>query len=168
MLKILKVTSLQCFYNVSKKKLGMELIFCMQINIKVSTSWHDSFWQKWPDISKVPKIRKECHNCFCVAKYSDVLWVSGHVLCYLLYNFLWYNFEKLKLVSAIFYQFFIFSPNASPSKTEKCFLFHLKSSFCSQDIQIFVFSSSPLFFPVSHRIRGWFNRNLKVYDVSII
>ena len=106
---------LQCL----KKKLGMELIFCMQINIKVSTSWHDSFWQKWPDISKVPKIRKECHNCFCVAKYSDVLWVSGHVLCYLLYNFLWYNFEKLKLVSAIFYQFFIFSPNDSPLKTMK-------------------------------------------------
>ena len=53
-------------------------------------------------------------------------------------------FFALKLVSAIFYQFFIFSPNDSPSKTEKCFLFHLKSSFHSRDIQTFVFS--PLLF----------------------
>ena len=44
----------------------------------------------------------------------------------------------LKLVSTIFYQIFIFSPNYSSSKTMKCFLFHLKSSFRSQDIQIFV------------------------------
>ena len=29
----------------------------------------------------------------------------------------------LKLVSAIFYQFFIFSPNDGPSKTEKFFYF---------------------------------------------
>ena len=44
----------------------------------------------------------------------------------------------LKLVSTIFYQIFIFPSNDSPSKTEKCFLFHLKSSFRSQDSQIFV------------------------------
>ena len=41
----------------------------------------------------------------------------------------------LKLVSAIFYQIFILSSNDSPLKTEKCFLFHLKSSFRSRDIQ---------------------------------
>ena len=51
--------------------------------------------------------------------------------------------NTLKLVSAIFYQIFIFSPNDSPSKTEKCFLFHLKSSFRSRDIQIFVIFSHP-------------------------
>ena len=40
--------------------------------------------------------------------------------------------RTLKLVSAIFYQIFIFSPNDTPSKDyEKCFLFHLKSSFRS-------------------------------------
>ena len=38
----------------------------------------------------------------------------------------------------MFYQFFIFSPNDIPSKTEKYFLFHIKSSFRSQDIQIFI------------------------------
>ena len=41
----------------------------------------------------------------------------------------------LKLVSAIFYQIFIFF---TFKNYEKCFLFHLKSSFRSRDIQIFV------------------------------
>ena len=46
---------------------------------------------------------------------------------------------KLKLVSAIFYEIFIFSPNDIPSKTvEKYFLFHLKSTLHSQDIHMFV------------------------------
>ena len=36
-----------------------------------------------------------------------------------------------------------------------------KGSFYSQDIQIFVFASSPLFLPVSYCLRGLF----KVYDV---
>ena len=50
----------------------------------------------------------------------------------------------LKLVSAIFYQIFILSPNNSPSKTvQNVFLFHLKSSFRSLDIQIFVIFPLP-------------------------
>ena len=49
---------------------------------------------------------------------------------------------------------------------EKCFLFHLKSSFRSRDIQIFLFSSSPLFLPVDHCFREWSKINLKVYDVT--
>ena len=53
------------------------------------------------------------------------------------------QFQYLKLVFAIFDQFFIFSPNDSPLKHEKCFLFHLKSSFRSQDIQIFFIVSLP-------------------------
>ena len=50
----------------------------------------------------------------------------------------------LKPVSAIFYQIFISSPNDSPLKTVKSvFLFHLKSSFRSQDIQIYAIFSFP-------------------------
>ena len=49
----------------------------------------------------------------------------------------------LKLVSAIFYQIFVFPQNDSPSKTMKCFLFHQKSSFRSQDIHTFVIFSLP-------------------------
>ena len=53
-------------------------------------------------------------------------------------------FKNLKLVFAIFYQMFIFSTNDSFFKNyETCFLFHLKSSFGSQDIQIFVIFSLP-------------------------
>ena len=43
-LKVLKVRILQYLYNNWKKKLGMEFIFCMQINIKTSTSCHYRFW----------------------------------------------------------------------------------------------------------------------------
>ena len=35
--------------------------------------------------------------------------------------------KDLKLVSTIFYQIFIFLPNDSPLKAEKCFLFNLKN-----------------------------------------
>ena len=55
---------------------------------------------------------------------------------------------------------FYFSPNDSPTKTMKNFLFHLQSSFRSQDIQVFVFLSSPLSFS-----RDWSKINLKVYKI---
>ena len=42
---------------------------------------------------------------------------------------------------------------------------NLKSSFHPQDIEIFVFPSSPLFLPVSHCFRGCSKINLKVYDI---
>ena len=48
-----------------------------------------------------------------------------------------------------------FSANDSPSKALlRAFLFHLKSSFRSQDIKIFVFPSFPIFPPVSHCFRA--------------
>ena len=50
--------------------------------------------------------------------------------------------NRVKLVSAIFYQIFI---SHQIKNFEKCFLFHLKSSFRSQNIQFFVFHL-PLFF----------------------
>ena len=45
------------------------------------------------------------------------------------------------------------------------FLFHLKSSFHSRDIQFLIFLLSPLFLPVSHCFRGWSKINLIVYDI---
>ena len=46
--KVPKIASLQCLYNISKKKLKMKLIFYMQISIKVffkliSTLWASNF-----------------------------------------------------------------------------------------------------------------------------
>ena len=65
----------------------------------------------------------------------------------------------------LFFINFYFSPNDSPFKTMKCFLFYLKSSFPSRDIQIFVFPSSTLFLPVNHCFRGWSKINLEIHDV---
>ena len=53
------------------------------------------------------------------------------------------KYAFLKPVSTIFINFLFFSPNDRPLKTMKFFLFHLKSSFHSQDIQIFVIFSLP-------------------------
>ena len=57
MMKHSQSTQSNKFANLcKKKKLQMEYIFCMQINIKVSKSWHYCFWWKQPDMSKVSKI----------------------------------------------------------------------------------------------------------------
>ena len=60
---------------------------------------------------------------------------------------------------------FYFSTKRWPFKNyKKCFLFHLKSSFCSWDIQLFVFLSFPFFLLVDHCFTGWLKINLKVHD----
>ena len=52
--------------------------------------------------------------------------------------------KYLKLVSAIFYQIFVFPQNNSPFKTMKSvFYFVKKNSFCSRDIHTFVIFSLP-------------------------
>ena len=68
--------------------------------------------------------------------------------------------------SVRFFSFFFFTKWQPLNNYKKCFLFHLKSSFQSRDFQNFVFPSSPLFFPVSHWLKGWLKINLKVYDIS--
>ena len=72
----------------------------------------------------------------------------------------------LKLVFAIFYEIFIFSANDSPSKTEKYFLFHPKSSFHSQDIQIFV--SFPLSFYTFQIQKDKWKWNNLCYELACI
>ena len=57
--------------------------------------------------------------------------------------------------------FYFSTYNDSPLKTEKCFLFHLKSSFCTRDIQIFVIFSLP--FTLSRFKRA--NGSGIIYDV---
>ena len=59
------------------------------------------------------------------------------------------SFNNIKAYAHYFLSNIYFSPNDSTSKTVKNpFLFHLKISFHSQDIQIFVFSHSHLFQPL--------------------
>ena len=77
-----------------------------------------------------------------------------------------FSYFILKLASAIFYQLFISHQMIAFQKLWKIFLFHLKRSFRSRNIYIFVFPSSPLFpHAVSHYFRGLSKINLKVYDV---
>ena len=92
------------------------------------------------------------------------------VLNNLLYNLIIYYIYNssqgnLKLVSAIFYENFIFHEMIALQKlwkmffilSEKLYSFSRYSNFC-----IFIF---PSFFPVSHCFRGWFKKNLKVCDI---
>ena len=71
-LKVLKVKSMQYLCNILKKKLGMEFIFCMQKNIKVSTSWHYCFCgQTCPkylksEVGNIFARKKKYYNCFSV------------------------------------------------------------------------------------------------------
>ena len=69
----------------------------------------------------------------------------------------WFRFVFIKACVHYFHQIFIFY--------EKRFLFDLKSSFRSPEIQSFVFLSFPLFLPVGHCFGGWSKINLKVHDV---
>ena len=76
----------------------------------------------------------------------------------------------LKLVSAIFYQFFIFHQIFCFSqiflqKLWKMFFISSKKLFRSGNIHFFVLLLSSLFFPVNHCFRGWSDKNLNVYDV---
>ena len=79
-----------------------------------------------------------------------------------------YTWSKLlKLVPAIFYQFFIFSPNEPFKNYEKCFLFHLKSSFRSQDIQVFVIFSLP-FHTFQIQKDKWNWNNLLCHELTCV
>ena len=73
---------------------------------------------------------------------------------------------SLKLVSAIFYHLliFIYHQMIALRKIWKMFFFHLKSSFRSRDVQVFVFLSSSLFLLVSHCFSSWSKKNLWCYD----
>ena len=75
--------------------------------------------------------------------------------------------RSLNLVSSIFYQIFVFLPNGSPLKTEKCFLFHPKSSFRSWDIQIFVIFYLP-FHTFQIQKDKWKWNNLWCHDLTCI
>ena len=75
----------------------------------------------------------------------------------------------LKACVRYFFIKFLFFIKWYPFKNyEKFVLFHQKSSFRTQDIQIFLFPSPPLFFPVIHCLRGWSKKNLKIYVINYL
>ena len=73
---------------------------------------------------------------------------------------------RFKACVRYFLSSFYFSLNDNPLKTIKnVFLFHLKSSFRSRDIQVFVFSFSRLFLAVSHCFRGRSKKNFMTSSI---
>ena len=71
----------------------------------------------------------------------------------------------LKLVCAVFYQIVIFPQIIALQKLWKMFFISPKKFFSFSRYSKFCIFVFPSFFPVSHCFRGWFEKNLKVYDV---
>ena len=101
----------------------------------------------------------------CVPE-SFVLIYHIHIYIYL---FILFESEivlmSLKLVLAIFNQFFYFSPNDSPSKAMKMFFISSKKLFSFSRYSNFCIFVFPSFFPVSHCFRGWSKKNLKIHVI---
>ena len=68
-------------------------------------------------------------------------------------------------VRYIFCYSFYFTERKPLKNDEKCFLFHIKSSFRSRSIKFFVFPSSPHFCPFGHCRRSWLKITFKFHDV---
>ena len=100
---------------------------------------------KESELERCRKYRRDC------TKQCTVKYLQKASICMIYYIF--------KACVCYFLSNFYFSPNDTP------FLFHQKSSFHTKDIQMFVFSSSLLFFPVSHCLRGRCKKNLKIFNV---
>ena len=84
---------------------------------------------------------------YCIAEFTTIL------VCLL-----------LKLVPATFYQIFIFHHMIALQKLWKMFFISSKKLYSFSrysNFSIFVF---PAFFPCQPLPRGWFNKNLKIYD----
>ena len=107
-LKVLKVTNLQYSYNISKKKLGIEFIFCMQINIKrlqvgllflMKVARHVQITQNRKFVKLLQYIKKKYCNCFCVLLWwKRFRYFTGFQPCLLLLVFGWLC-TKMSVVS---------------------------------------------------------------------
>ena len=87
-------------------------------------------WTKWAISYRLESVRAMLFS-------TKLWWDQFHMsnLCSKYFN--------LKVCLRYFFQSFIFSPNDSPLKIIKCFLFNWKSFFHYQDIQFFVIFSLP-------------------------
>ena len=119
----------------------------------------------------------EYHRCFyscslfnkaaiiiAILGQKTLHWQLSNVLPSGKYNCIWGNKLGLKAYVRYFYQIFIFSPNDSPSKTMKFFI--SKSSFPSQDTQIFVIFSLP--FHTFQTQKDKWKRNLWCHELACI
>ena len=112
-----------------------------------------TFLQKTKDTGKICRLNMKICS-------ESSLYIKEEYKCFLL--------PFLKLVFTIFYHTFIFWPNNNPSKTMKnVFFFHLKSSFRSKNIQIFVVFSLP-FHTFQFQKDRWKWNNLWCHELACI
>ena len=90
-LKVPKVTSLQCLYNISKKKLWMEFsIFDVELSIFDESSKTCPKYQKRKFVKCFQYTNKNYCNCFCVLLWSKTFrYFTGFQLFLLLLVFGW-------------------------------------------------------------------------------
>ena len=75
------------------------------------------------------------------------------------------DFCPLKLVSATFYQIFIFHQMIALQKLWKMFFISPKKLISFSRYSNFCIFFSPSFFPCQPLLRGWFKKNFKIYDL---
>ena len=97
------------------------------------------------------------HTCLFQSKGSWILKNNSLKLTY-----------SLKLVSAIFLSIFYFFTKWWPFKNyEDYFLFHLKTSFLSRDVQVFIFLSLPVN-TFQTQTKKWKSINLWCHELACI
>ena len=83
---MLKVTSLLCLYNISKKELWIEFSnFDLSYRFFMKVTRHVQSTEKWSLLNFSNILRKSIATAFlfyCDAKHSDTLLGSSHVCCY--------------------------------------------------------------------------------------
>ena len=127
---------------------GKKYIICIWCKILIKTQQPHS-WQSTPSSLWPPTPTPTAPS---VALF---LWLNGwlrHILCAI-------------LLKACAHYFLFFHQMIAIQKLWKMLFISCKNSFHSQDIQIFVFPSSPPFDLVGHCFSGWLKKNLKGYDV---
>ena len=119
-------------------------------NIRVyKTLWNiydEAYWESSQRLKTVYCFRKTFHHK-CLLGSLIRLWKY-----------------HLKLVSAIFYQTFIFHKMTAPQKLWKMFFISSKKLFSLSRYSNFCIFVFPLFYSVSHCFRVWSKKIIKVYD----
>ena len=99
--------------------------------------------------SELERCRKYKRDCI---KQGTVNYLQKASICMIYYIF--------KACVCYFLWNFYFSPIDTPPKTMKNVFYFIKKA-----LSVLAFLSFPLFFPVSHCLRGWSKKSLKINDV---
>ena len=101
------------------------------------------------------------NNCYNGRETFD--WVTAKIWGRILHSV--HTKNRLKVVFGMFLIFILFHQKKALKNDKKCFLFHVKSSFCSRGIKFFKFPPSPHFYTVGRYRRSWLKITFKFDDV---